>query len=178
MLFADLDIIQNQTTFSAIDGLHHATITADETVALQMKNVETIKVTPEYVFLDTGSPHHVEMVSDLKKYNVNQKGSEIRYSDLYGNSGSNVNFVEQINENTFAIRTYERGVEAETLSCGTGATAVAIAMKKIGKTDSNDININVQGGNLSVSYTPMDTIFTNVFLKGPAKFVFEGVISI
>ena len=173
-----LKIIDNQATFNAIDGLHHATISVDETVSLQMKNVETIKVTLKYVFLDTGSPHHVEMVSDLKNYDIKQNSAEIRYSTLYGKSGSNVNFVEQINENTFAIRTYERGVEDETLSCGTGATAVAIAMRKIGKTDSNDININVQGGNLSVSFTPIDTIFTNVFLKGPAKFVFEGVISI
>lgn len=173
-----LKIIDNQATFNAVDGLHHATIAADETVSLQMKNVESINVTPKYVFLDTGSPHHVEMVSDLKNFDIKQNGAEIRYSTLYGKSGSNVNFVEQINENTFAIRTYERGVEDETLSCGTGATAVAIAMRKIGKTDSNDININVQGGNLSVSFTPMDTIFTNVFLKGPAKFVFEGVISI
>ena len=173
-----LKIIDNQAAFNAIDGLHHATISVDETVSLQMKNVETINVTPKYVFLDTGSPHHVEMVSDLKNFDIKQNGAEIRYSTLYEKSGSNVNFVEQINENTFAIRTYERGVEDETLSCGTGATAVAIAMKKIGKTDSNDININVQGGNLSVSFTPMDTIFTNVFLKGPAKFVFEGVISI
>ena len=173
-----LKIIDNQAAFNAIDGLHHATISVDETVSLQMKNVESINVTPKYVFLDTGSPHHVEMVSDLKNFDIKQNGAEIRYSTLYGKSGSNVNFVEQINENTFAIRTYERGVEDETLSCGTGATAVAIAMKKIEKTDSNDININVQGGNLSVSFTPMDTIFTNVFLKGPAKFVFEGVISI
>lgn len=173
-----LKIIDNQAAFNAIDGLHHATISVDETVSLQMKNVETINITPKYVFLDTGSPHHVEMVSDLKNFDIKQNGAEIRYSTLYGKSGSNVNFVEQINENTFAIRTYERGVEDETLSCGTGATAVAIAMKKIEKTDSNDININVQGGNLSVSFTPMDTIFTNVFLKGPAKFVFEGVISI
>ena len=173
-----LKIIDNQAAFNAIDGLHHATIAADQMISLQMKNVESINVTPKYVFLDTGSPHHVEMVSDLKNFDVKQNGAEIRYSTLYGKSGSNVNFVEQINENTFAIRTYERGVEDETLSCGTGATAVAIAMRKIGKTDSNDININVQGGNLSVSFTPMDTIFTNVFLKGPAKFVFEGVISI
>ena len=173
-----LNIIQNQTTFRAIDGLHHAAITADGTVALQMKNVETIKGTPEYVFLDTGSPHHVEMVSDLKKHDVNQKGAEIRYSDLYGNSGSNVNFVEQINENTFAIRTYERGVEDETLSCGTGATAVAIAMRKIGKTTSNDININVEGGKLTVSFLLKDSVYSNVFLKGPAKFVYEGIISI
>lgn len=173
-----LKIIDNQAAFNAIDGLHHATISVDETVSLQMKNVETINITPKYVFLDTGSPHHVEMVSDLKNFDIKQNGAEIRYSTLYEKSGSNVNFVEQINENTFAIRTYERGVEDETLSCGTGATAVAIAMRKIGKTDSNDININVQGGNLSVSFTPIDTIFTNVFLKGPAKFVFEGVISI
>jgi diaminopimelate epimerase len=97
---------------------------------------------------------------------------------LYGKAGANVNFVEQINSDTFSIRTYERGVEDETLSCGTGATAVAIAMKSIGKTTSNAININVEGGKLEVSFDNNDGKFTNVFLKGPATFVFEGKINI
>jgi len=172
----DLQLIENQTVFIATDGLHHATISEEGIVSLQMKSVDTVKTTSEYVFLDTGSPHHVEMVSDLEHFNVKDTGEKIRYSDLYGKAGSNVNFVEQISENTFAIRTYERGVEDETLSCGTGATAAAIAMNSIGKTNSNTIKIKVQGGELKVSFDRTHDKFTNVFLIGPAEFVFKGMI--
>ncbi|HLF52730.1 diaminopimelate epimerase [Flavobacterium sp.] len=173
-----LQIIQNETTFIATDGLHYATISDDGTVSLQMKDVNTIKVTPEYVFLDTGSPHHVQLVDDLKNLDIKEKGAAIRYGDLYGKAGSNVNFVKQKGTDSFAVRTYERGVEDETLSCGTGATAVAIAMKVLGKTQSNSIHLNVEGGELEVSFTFLDGRFTNVFLKGPATFVFEGKIAV
>lgn len=173
-----LDVIQNQATFVATDGLHHATITADGTVSLQMKDVDVIKINSNYVFLDTGSPHHVQFADDLERLNVKELGAQIRYSDLYGKTGSNVNFVKQIAENSFAIRTYERGVEDETLSCGTGATAVAIAMSCIGKTNSKAIAIKVEGGNLEVSFAKEDHKFTQVFLKGPAAFVFKGIITI
>src|SRR6476660_2806329 len=101
--------------------------------------VEEIKVTRDYVFLNTGSPHHVQLADDLETMNIKEKRAAIRYGELYGAKGSNVNFVKQLSENTFALRAYERGVEDETLSCGTGATGVAIAMKSIGKTDSNQI---------------------------------------
>ena len=171
-----LQLIEQETTFIAVDGLHYATIAADGTISLQMKDVDTIKVTPEYAFLNTGSPHHVQLVDDLENCNVKEKGAAIRYSDWYGQSGSNVNFVKKIGADLFAIRTYERGVEDETLSCGTGATAVAIAMKVTGKTDSNTIQIKVEGGTLTVSFRPLEGRFVNVFLKGPASFVFEGTI--
>jgi diaminopimelate epimerase len=167
-----LGIIENQTTFIATDGLHFATIDSD-VVSLQMKDVEEVKVSDNYVYLDTGSPHHVEFVEDLSHFDVKTHGSKIRYSDLYGNSGSNVNFVKQIGEDTFQIRTYERGVEDETLSCGTGATAVAIAMYEMGKASSNEISIQVQGGTLSVSFEK-NSKYHSVFLIGPAQFVFEG----
>lgn len=173
----DLQLIESQTVFIATDGLHHATISDDGIVSLQMKSVDTLKIAPEYVFLDTGSPHHVQMVSNLEHFNVKDTGAKIRYSDLYGKVGSNVNFVEQISENTFAIRTYERGVEDETLSCGTGATAAAIAMNSLGKTHSNSIQLHVQGGKLEVSFEKNEGEFTNVFLKGPAQFVFKGTIT-
>ena len=169
-----LNIIQNQATFMAVDGLHHATINENEIVSLQMKNVDEVTVHPDYVFLNTGSPHHVMLVDDLKNYGVKENGARIRYSDLYGSAGSNVNFVHQNSEADFSIRTYERGVEDETLSCGTGATAVAIAMNTIGKTKSNSIQINVEGGKLEVSFIKKDHSFTAVFLKGQATFVFEG----
>jgi diaminopimelate epimerase len=179
MAFANkLQIIDKSASFMAIDGLHYAKISENGIVSLQMKNVDSVANSIDYVFLDTGSPHHVQLVSDLKNINVKENGSAIRYSDLYGNAGANVNFVEQINSDTFSIRTYERGVEDETLSCGTGATAVAIAMKTIGKTISNSIKINVEGGKLEVSFDNNNGKFTNVFLKGPATFVFEGKINI
>ena len=173
-----LNVIQNNTTFIATDGLHHATITDDGLVSLQMIDVTKVKVNPEYVFMNTGSPHHVQIVDDLENYDIKENGARIRYGDLYGKAGSNINFVKQIDENTFSLRTYERGVEDETLSCGTGATAVAIAMNVLGKTNASSINLNVQGGKLIVSFDKNDSIFTQVTLKGPAEFVFKGTIEI
>jgi len=173
-----LGVVQAETTFIAADGPHYATIYEEGVVSLQMKDVDSITVTPEYVFMDTGSPHHVEIVTDVKTTDVKGIGSKIRYSDLYGSKGSNVNFVEQDADALFTMRTYERGVEDETLSCGTGATATAIAMRALGKTHSDTIQLNVQGGKLEVSFFENNGIYSNVFLKGPATFVFKGLISI
>lgn len=173
-----LNVIEKETTFIATDGLHHATIFEDGIVSLQMKDVDSVKVTPEYVFLDTGSPHHIEIVDDLKNLDVKSRGSKIRYGELYGEKGSNVNFVKQVDDKTFSLRTYERGVEDETFSCGTGATATAIAMKVLGKTNSEIVNINVEGGKLEISFQIHENKFTDVFLKGPAEFVFSGIIEI
>ena len=173
-----LHIIKNQTTFLATDGFHHAIIDADGIVSLQMKDVDTLKITSDYVFLDTGSPHHVELISDLNNCDVKTLGAAIRYSDLYGATGSNVNFVQQVSENAFKIRTYERGVEYETLSCGTGATAVAIAMNAMHKTNSTTVQIQVEGGNLEIDFDKNEHHYTNIFLKGPATFVFKGAIAI
>lgn len=168
-----LSIIKNKATFMAIDGLHLATIDDSGLVSLQMKDVHEINVHDDYVFLNTGSPHHIQFVENLQNIDVNRDGATIRYSGLYGKEGSNVNFVNQISNSEFKIRTYERGVEAETLSCGTGATATAIAMFATGKTNTNNLIINVEGGKLNVTFDEKNGLFTNVFLTGPAKFVFE-----
>ncbi|WP_395073740.1 diaminopimelate epimerase [Flavobacterium sp.] len=173
-----LDIIENSATFIAIDGLHHATINDNDIVSLQMIDVSEIKIHTDYTFLNTGSPHHIIEVKNLENVAVKTEGSKIRYSDLYAPSGSNVNFATQIADNEFSIRTYERGVEDETLSCGTGATAVAIAMHATKMTYSNNIKINVQGGKLEVSFVEENGIYKNVFLKGPATFVFETTLTI
>ena len=174
----ELGVIENKSTFIATDGLHHATISDDGLVSLQMIDVIDVKVNPDYVFMNTGSPHHVQMVDDLENYNIKENGARIRYGDLYGKEGSNINFVKQVDDTTFSLRTYERGVEDETLSCGTGATAVAIAMNVLGNTDASAVNLNVQGGKLIVSFDRYDNIFTKVTLKGPAEFVFKGTIEI
>ncbi|KIC00309.1 MULTISPECIES: diaminopimelate epimerase [unclassified Flavobacterium] len=173
-----LDVIENETTFIATDGLHHATIAPDSIVSLQMIDVDAINKYDNYTFLNTGSPHHVQIVDDLEHYNVKENGAAIRYGELYGKPGSNINFVKKVDDKTFSLRTYERGVEDETLACGTGATAVAIAMNAIGETNETDINLNVEGGKLVVSFDKVGEHFTNVFLKGPAEFVFKGTIEI
>ncbi|WP_418510186.1 diaminopimelate epimerase [Corallibacter sp.] len=171
-----LEIISNKATFEAIDGLHHAIIEND-TVKLQMQNVSTIENHKSHLFLDTGSPHHVTLVEDLKSLNVKTEGSKIRYSNLYGKAGSNINFVKKISPDTFAVRTYERGVEDETLSCGTGVTAVALAMHYIGETEKNLINLEVEGGKLQVGFDITDSNYENIWLIGPANMVFKGVVS-
>jgi len=124
------------------------------------------------IFANTGTQHHIEMVDCLDNFPVVERGKKIRYS--YPEPGSNVNFVEQINTNTFRVRTYEKGVENETLACGTGVTAVAVAMHKINKTTSNFVNLPVEGGVLEVRFREDNGIYKDVWLKGPAKYVYEG----
>lgn len=171
-----LGIIENKATFLAVDGMHYASID-NNIISLQMTNVDDIQVDNNYVFLDTGSPHHVEMVQNLSTLDVVQKGAEIRYGDLYGKSGSNVNFVEIVADDEFNLRTYERGVEDETFACGTGATATAIAMHKTGKTSKNSIQLNVKGGVLQVSFNEIDGKYHDIYLQGAATFVFKGEIA-
>lgn len=171
----NLKIIQDTTKFLAVDGAHIASIQND-IISLKMIDVDQIKVNENSVIAFTGTQHHVEMVTDLENFPVFEKGREIRYQ--YENPGSNLNFVQQINENTFRVRTYEKGVEDETLACGTGVTAVAIAMHKTKKTASNSINLPVEGGILEVTFEEENGCYKNVFLKGPAKFVFQGNIDL
>ncbi|SHG24553.1 diaminopimelate epimerase [Flagellimonas flava] len=169
-----LGIIDSETTFRAIDGLHKAKI-IDDVVTLQMHDVSEVREKPSYSFLDTGSPHHVQMVDNLERFDVLKEGAKLRYG-LYGKTGSNINFVEQVDNNSFGVRTYERGVEGETLSCGTGVTAVAIAMHKLGKTDSSEVHIKSPGGNLIIGFQQQNGSYTDVMLTGPAKMVFTGEV--
>jgi len=173
-----LNIINDSCMFMAADGWHHAAVDENGIVSLKMIDVSNIKLEKDYTFMNTGSPHHVQLVEDLEQYNVKENGAALRYGDLYGKEGSNINFVKKVNEDTFSLRTYERGVEDETLACGTGATAVAIAMNLTGQTDATSIKINVEGGKLEVSFERKENHFTNIFLIGPAEFVFKGVIEI
>lgn len=170
-----LQIIETKTNFIAFDGPHFAEIKND-IVSLKMIDVDQIEVKENSVFIYTGTQHHVELVANLEDYPVFNKGKEIRNS--YENPGSNVNFVQQIDDTTFRVRTFEKGVENETLACGTGVTAVAIAMHKTKKTESNTVSLPVEGGNLEVSFKEENGVYTNVFLIGPAQFVFEGSIII
>ncbi|PTM01286.1 MAG: diaminopimelate epimerase [Bacteroidetes bacterium] len=170
-----LGIVDDEAAFMAIDGLHNAKIVGDK-VHLQMQDVLSIEKRNNYVFLNTGSPHHVERCKNVNGLNVREEGSKIRYSNLYKEEGSNVNFVEKIDEITFKVRTYERGVEDETLSCGTGVTAVALAMYYIGETEKNMLTIDTKGGELSVSFSNNNGSFDDIWLIGPATQVYKGEI--
>lgn len=171
----DLGIIKQETVFLAVDGKHHASIDS-EVVNLQMIDVNHLKK-DEYAFvINTGSPHYVTFVNDLAELDVYQEGYLIRNNHIYKEQGINVNFVEK-EANHYFVRTFERGVEDETLACGTGVTAAAMAISIEDNLEGAiEIPIRVLGGNLSVSFNKEGLHFTNVFLKGPAKFVFNGEI--
>ncbi len=170
-----LGVIKDKAVFEAIDGLHHATINED-IVRLQMLDVNKIETHDTHVFLNTGSPHHVQFEAAIHDFDIKTKGANIRYGSPYNDGGTNVNFVKKETDTAFTVRTYERGVEDETLSCGTGVTAVAIAMHATGETANNIITLNVQGGTLKVSFDVVDGAYKNVWLIGPANFVFQGTI--
>lgn len=170
-----LGVIENSATFEAIDGIHEAII--DNTIiSLKMQDVSTIKNFKTHVFLDTGSPHHVQLEVELESLDIKTKGSKIRYGAPYNEAGSNVNFVFKNSNDKFSVRTYERGVEDETLSCGTGVTAVALAMHYIGETEKNTIALQTQGGLLNVSFEKVDEGYRNIWLIGPATQVYKGEI--
>lgn len=169
-----LGVVGNDAVFNAVDGLHHAHVDGN-IVNLKMVDVDEVHEKGNYSFLNTGSPHHVQLVKDLEHFDVYKEGKKLRYG-LYGQSGSNINFVEQLNDDTFWVRTYERGVEDETLSCGTGVTAVALAMHNSGKTNVKNVNIKTRGGDLTISFEEQGGKYSNVFLKGPADQVFKGEV--
>ncbi len=171
-----LGVIENSASFSAIDG-HHEAHVEDGIVSLKMQNVNEVKKQEDFLFLDTGSPHHVVFTEDIVIKDIKKEGAAIRYSDRYGQTGTNVNFVEARGENRFAVRTYERGVEDETLSCGTGVTAVAIAASVAGLSNAEKINLLVQGGELEVKFRETGNgKYEDVWLIGPAEQVFKGEI--
>ncbi len=177
VLFAFLQgLIQNETTFRALDGMHQAKIIAEDLVKLQMSDVAEILETKYGLFLNTGTQHVVRFVQDLDQIQIEQVARPIRYAQEFMPDGTNVNFVKVLDKNTIQMRTYEKGVEAETLSCGTGTVAAAIAAFEKFHLDP-PISVQTRGGQLQVSFEKKDGVFTNIWLQGPVKFVFWGQIS-
>jgi diaminopimelate epimerase len=169
-----LGIIQDKAIFNAIDGLHEATIDENNWVELKMVNVHHIEVNDSYFILNTGSPHYVKFVEDVSQIDVYQAGKAIRYNERFQQEGINVNFVA-IKGDVIDVVTYERGVEDETLSCGTGVTAAAIAFSYM-KHGVSNVPIQTKGGKLAVKFTKTERGFENIWLCGPATYVFEGKI--
>ena len=163
--------------FIAIDGIHEAEIDRNQ-VRLKMNDVKNVEEHSSHAILNTGSPHFVKFASDVMNIDVVETGRDIRNSKPYAAEGINVNFVESLGEDQIYVRTYERGVEDETLSCGTGVTAAALVSSHNAR-GFNRVEVKTPGGNLSVEYTKLDdSNYENIWLCGPAELVFTGEITI
>ena len=174
----DLGLGERDFSFLAIDGPHKGKIHGDGRVSLQMQDVLTTFHHGEDYVLDTGSPHIVHFVKDIKNYPVAAEGRSVRYSDTYREQGINVNFVEPLSRDSIFVRTYERGVEDETLSCGTGVVASSIAFYYHNNLNLADVKIETLGGQLGVMFDTTERHFTNIWLTGPAEQVFSGETTI
>ncbi len=166
-----LEMTGNETAFMAIDGEHKGRL-MDDGIYLQMQDVKKIEGVGDGLVLNTGSPHYIEMVDELDYIDVNKQGSKIRNSVPFKKDGINVNFVLDANE--LQVRTYERGVEAETLSCGTGVVATAIAMHYANCIEETLVNVKTKGGELTVSFEEFNGGYRNIWLSGEASMVFAG----
>jgi diaminopimelate epimerase len=176
--FADyLSLVGQKVSFYAVDGEHRAEIISrsgqEWHVRLKMSDVDNIDDSGEKYQLDTGSPHLVLFKDEVDTLEVYEEGRRIRYSKPYEVTGINVDFVCRKDEGLF-VRTYERGVEQETLSCGTGVTASALAWAKKEHLSEGKIKIETPGGRLLVTFNSGMKGFEDIWLEGPAKLVFEG----
>ncbi|AEA45379.1 diaminopimelate epimerase [Fluviicola taffensis] len=170
----ELGIIKDHVSFMAIDGVHEA-VKKGSLVFLKMNDVSEIDVSHKEFVLNTGSPHFIHFTENVADFDIVSYGKQIRYSDTYKQEGINVNAIHQLDSHSFEIKTYERGVEDETLSCGTGVTAAAIALgEKNLIVGEFEYAVKSQGGNLAVRFTRENSKFTNIWLIGPAEVVFKG----
>ncbi len=171
-----LGLVKDTANFIAIDGTHTANVKPGF-ISLKMNDVNQVELNADFSFLNTGSPHYVSFVNDISNYNVFEEGKKIRNNARFKAEGTNVNFAEKQYNDLF-VRTFERGVEGETYSCGTGVTAAALvaAIKHVSTTESH-CSIKTLGGNLNVKFKKhADNSFTDIWLEGPATFVFKGEI--
>jgi len=178
---AKLGLIKEKALFHAMDGMHEARILNRDgnifEIRLKMNDSGLNKLFDDGYFIHTGSPHFIRFVDDVRVINVFSEGKAIRYEDRFAPDGVNVDFVTW-HPDYLDIRTYERGVENETLSCGTGATAAALAAAIRHPVNSGNYKIKTTGGNLKISFHQSGKMFTDIWLEGPASFVFSGEIHI
>jgi len=173
-----LGVISGKTTFEAVDGLHEAELSGTEenipVVSLKMNDVSEVIHENGASILNTGSPHYVIFCEDAESVEVVTEGKKIRYSPKYMTDGINVNFVS-VKDDFFSIRTYERGVEDETFSCGTGTVAAALALESQGKTNGKElVKFETKGGFLEVSFKKTGNLYSDIHLIGPAEQVYDG----
>ncbi len=175
----DLGIHKESYHFLASDGQHEAEIeTGSNIISLKMKDVPGYKEENGHFIVDTGSPHYIKFVKNVMGMDVVKEGTEIRYSEPYAKEGINVNFVQSKGDDEIVVRTYERGVEDETYSCGTGVTASALVCHH-NEVGYNDVTVDTKGGKLVVKYDrSYDNKYTNIWLCGPAEKSFEGKVDV
>jgi diaminopimelate epimerase len=174
-----LGIIDRKAVFSAIDGVHEAELLSDSYVRLKMTDVSEIETGNDFYYLNTGSPHYVKFMSSIHELDVFNEGRKIRYSKRFADQGTNVNFVEEFPDH-LSVRTYERGVENETLACGTGivASVISAGIRKGINNERYSSTVHARGGQLKVSFFRKDNKITDIWLEGPATFVFKGNINL
>lgn len=173
-----LGIKKTHYKFYAADGEHEAEIDLNGDVRLKMKDVDNVEFSYTYYVLNTGSPHYVKSVPHVNQLDIVAAGREIRNSKEFASEGINVDFVETINDDTIYVRTYERGVEDETYSCGTGVTAAAL-ISAHNDNGFNRVEVKTRGGKLSVEFEKIsDKKFENIWLCGAAEMVFKGEIKV
>jgi diaminopimelate epimerase len=172
-----LGIIGKNTRFMATDGLHEAEVINPGYIKLKIADIHDIETGKDYFYLNTGSPHYVQFTDSLKDKDVYTEGRKIRYNDRFQDQGTNVNFVE-FETNGLFVRTYERGVENETLACGTGIVAAAISAALKEDSDRTSYSVRARGGNLVVSFNRKNNLFQDVWLEGPTELVYTGDIKI
>lgn len=176
---SQLGVVNGNARFNAYDGEHLGELGAQDTIRIKLNDVSEIRQDDADVFLNTGSPHVVRFIDGAESFPVFEEGKKIRYSKAFAaQGGTNVNFVELLTDNTIFVRTYERGVENETLSCGTGVTAAALAASQKGY--QSPVTVKTLGGHLMVEFTKRTNqpLYTDIYLTGPAKKVFEGVVEL
>lgn len=176
-----LKMVNGHAAFNAYDGRHEATLEKNDTVRLKMNDTKGIVRHDDDLWIDTGAPHLMRFVKDIRAINVFEEGFKLRHSKPFKPQGTNANFVELLPDNTIFVRTFERGVENETLSCGTGVTAAALAATTKGYT--SPVKIKTLGGELAVEFKSSQSAasqeaFEEIFLVGPAKMVFEGYLEL
>jgi diaminopimelate epimerase len=180
-LASSLGMVNGHARFNAHDGGHEAELLSQGMIRVKMNDVSEVRQLGKDLFINTGSPHLIKLVSGLKDYPVYEEGRALRYHADFAPGGTNVNFVELLPDNLLFVRTYERGVEDETLSCGTGVTAAALAAHQSGY--KSPVRIKTLGGELSVEFKASQSDrngvrFTDIYLIGPAKMVFQGELEL
>jgi diaminopimelate epimerase len=174
-------IIKKVTKFIAVDGEHAASVIqhkGQQWVSLEMIDVDVIEKGQGFCYLNTGSPHYVQVVESLSNFDVVENGREVRNSDRFQKEGTNVNFIELTGDDSLSIRTYERGVEDETLACGTGVTAAVLTAYSTGLSTAKEVKVRALGGELKVVFETSGESFTDILLQGPAELVYKGAIDV
>jgi diaminopimelate epimerase len=166
--------IWNDEGFYAADGHHKARLMAEQRIAIGFSDAGLPEQHDADWYLNTGSPHVVRQVQDLEHIDVIGEGKTIRHARRYQPGGTNANFIEQ-KQGHLSIRTFERGVEDETLSCGTGAVASALVWASVHQSTGKNLQpLDTRGGKLEVGFTFNGNEFHDIWLIGPAVHIMDG----